>query len=482
MKQLRISRLLLLILSLALFSCGGGGTDASAELPPPNDQADVAGDSDSRVDPAPDPEPALPELRIGPNGRFFSKENGTPFFWLSDTQWEIIHKSIKAEADEVLADRKAKGFTAIQIPLLFNWSMTSPTRYGELPGTPDNWNEAYFEYADYIIDATIAQGMHPVIFPAWGNLSGGVNNIFDTPEQAYRYGQWIANRYKDRPGVVYIAGGDRGPAKDTLGITASIAEGIKSMNPDRLMSFHSWYQTRNEGHANASWIDFSTFQTSHNKCTDAEEYAEVTETMMNEWNETPHRPFIDIEPRFEDIGDGGTCGYAFTPYQARISAYWAVFAGSAGIGYSKSPLWYWAQWGDNDPGFDFNRIRELLDAEFGGQIHHLKDLMLSRPYFSREPNPSLTGSTNGVGATLGDGYIMVYAGQGQPFEINTESLSGKTVQAWWFNPRDGSSENAGTFSGSETLAFDPPGIQQDDNDWVLVLDDAAQQFPAPGGH
>ncbi len=507
MRQLRVAGILPLIFSLGLLSCGGGGGQDGQTTPDTlssTNSSAVAGDSgeaqdapqpgakdpnaatqangettatDSAVTTA--PKAAVQELTLGPNGRFFSNADGSPFFWVSDTQWEIIHKSTREQAQEVLADRQTKGFTAIQIPLLFYWSIGSPTLYGELPGGPDNWNEAYWEYADYIIDATIAHQMHPIVFPAWGNLSGGEDNLF-TAEEAYRYGQWVATRYKDRPGVVFIAGGDRGPATDCCGITEAIAKGIKSVSPNRLVSFHALYRKRNEGYTDANWVDFSTYQTSHNKCTDAEEYSEVTATMLEDWEATPQRPIINIEPRYEDIGDGGTCGYAFTPYQARISAYWSVFAGSAGIGYSKSPLWYWAQWGDNQPDFDFNRIRELLNAEFGAQLQYLKALMLSRPFFSRVPDPALAGNVNGVGATRGDGYIMVYAGQGQTIQVDTTSLSGNTVQAWWFNPRDGSVIQANNFIGGATESFDPPGLEEAGNDWVLVLDDQARGFPRPG--
>lgn len=479
MNQPRISSLLPLIFSLLMISCGGGGSSTPTDTPTAV-EADQGDSTETVADPN-TPKAAVQELSIGPNGRYFQYEDGSPFFWLSDTQWEIIHKSIKEEADEVLADRQAKGFTAIQIPLLSFWSMTSPTRYGERPGEPDNWNEAYFEYADELIDATIAHEMHPVVFPAWGHYSGGEENIFSSTDQAYRYGQWVAERYKDRVGVVFIAGGDRGPANDCCGIVDAIARGIKSVSPDRILSFHSWYQSRNEGHADAEWIDFSTFQTSHNECDDKKEYTKVTTTMMDEWEASPHRPVLDMEPRYENIGGyGGDCTAPFTSYQARISAYWAVFAGSAGIGYGQSPLWYWAQSEDNQPDFDFNRIREMLNAELAGQIHHLKDLMLSRPYFSRVPDPALAGDTLSVGATRGDGYIMVYAGQGQTFNVDTRSLSGLSLQAWWFNPRDGSAEKEGSYTGGGTLTFDPPGDESDNNDWVLVLDDQARAFPAPG--
>lgn len=484
MTPLRLGRLLPIILTLALLSCHAN---------PPHPASMTTGstnrDSLETKHPTPTPGQALPsptpaatattlqELYISPNRRYFMYADGTPFFWLSDTQWDIVHKATREQADEVLADRQRKGFTAIQIPLLFHWSVSSANRYGDLPGKPDHWNEAYWQHADYIIDATIALGMHPAIFPAWGNLSGGEDNLF-TPEQAYRYGQWVARRYQTRPAVVFIVGGDRTPAKDCCGITAAIAKGIKSVSPNRLVSFHSWYVSRNEGHANARWLDFSIFQTSHNQCDDGREFTNITTNLLKDWHATPKRPVIDMEPRYEHIDSG--CGFKFNAAQTRASAYWAVFAGSAGMGYGQHPLWYWGQWGDNQPDFDFNRIRKHLAATFAAQAHHLKDLMLSRPYFSRVPDPVLVDNAIGVGATRGDGYLMAYAGHGQTFQLDARHLTGKTLRAWWFNPRDGSAIQGDTYQGGATHTFDPPGSEASGNDWVLVLDDQARGYGRPG--
>ena len=50
------------------------------------------------------------------------------------------------------------------------------------------------------------------------------------------------------------------------------------------------------------------------------------------------------------------------------------------------------------------------------------------------------------------------------------------VKAWWFDPRNGTATTAGTFPAEESRQFTPPG----QGDWVLVLDSASAQFPAPG--
>jgi hypothetical protein len=55
-------------------------------------------------------------------------------------------------------------------------------------------------------------------------------------------------------------------------------------------------------------------------------------------------------------------------------------------------------------------------------------------------------------------------------------ISGKNAKAWWFNPRSGKSDALGEFPTTGKKQFTPPG----EGDWVLVLDDASHEEPAPG--
>jgi hypothetical protein len=56
----------------------------------------------------------LPRLKVSENQRFFVQEDGTPFFWLGDTAWELFHRLNREEADKYLENRAANGFTVIQ--------------------------------------------------------------------------------------------------------------------------------------------------------------------------------------------------------------------------------------------------------------------------------------------------------------------------------------------------------------------------------
>ena len=101
--------------------------------------------------------------------------------------------------------------------------------------------------------------------------------------------------------------------------------------------------------------------------------------------------------------------------------------------------------------------------------------MLSRPYLESVPDQSLIAGENGekynrVLATRGKNYAFVYNYTGKDFEVNMGKIEGDKVKASWFNPRDGETTEIGEFDNKGTKKFNPPGEEEEGNDWVLILD------------
>jgi hypothetical protein len=135
---------------------------------------------------------------------------------------------------------------------------------------------------------------------------------------------------------------------------------------------------------------------------------------------------------------------------------------------------------------------EAIEQPGAAQMQHGRALMESRPFLTRVPDQDVlvTGrvptSMPGAGrysfvATrdVDGSYAMVYAPVSRPFTVRMSKISGSKVRAWWFNPRDGSSTSIGTFDNAGERTFTPP-TPGEMIDWVLVLDDAARNYPAPG--
>jgi Putative collagen-binding domain of a collagenase len=76
-------------------------------------------------------------------------------------------------------------------------------------------------------------------------------------------------------------------------------------------------------------------------------------------------------------------------------------------------------------------------------------------------------------------YAFVYTAAGKPINLKLDSLTGSKITAWWFDPRFGYARHLEDFGKVATLDFTPPTSGQG-NDWVLVLDDAAKNYPPPG--
>jgi hypothetical protein len=130
-------------------------------------------------------------LRISPNRRFIVRDDGTPFFYLGDTAWELFHRLTMAEAELYLRDRAAKGFTVIQAVALAELDgLRTPNMRGDLPlinDDPTRPNEAYFAHVDAVVDLAASLGLHIGMLPTWGdkwNQKWGVGPEIFTPERA----------------------------------------------------------------------------------------------------------------------------------------------------------------------------------------------------------------------------------------------------------------------------------------------------------
>jgi hypothetical protein len=74
---------------------------------------------------------------------------------------------------------------------------------------------------------------------------------------------------------------------------------------------------------------------------------------------------------------------------------------------------------------------------------------------------------------------MVYAPAGRPFAVKMSVVTGTSVKAWWFDPRTGRAAAIGSFPNTGERVFTPPDAGES-LDWVLVLDDEAKGYAAPG--
>ena len=446
----------------------------------------------------------LPALRVSENQRFLVTADGQPFFWLGDTAWQLFHRLNREEATHYLDQRARNGFTVIQAVALAELDgLNDPNPYGHQPlvnndptkpDVKDGANNDYWDHVDFIVAQANQRGIYIGLLPTWGdkwNKKWGVGPEIFTPQNAETYGEWLGRRYKGA-GIIWILGGDRPVENDThREITRAMARGLRK--GDGGAHLMTWHPTGGSGSAqyfhDDAWLDFNMRQNGH-----VAEFTGRYDQTRADYDRKPVKPVLDGEPIYEDHPisfDAKKFGHS-TAADVRRPLYWNLFTGAFGHTYGHHSVWQMWSAGKNPINNPLMPWREAIEQPGATQMQHGKNLILSRPFLTRVPDDSVIvtdrvpTSVPGAGryrfvATrdAGGSYAMVYVPVGRTFKVRMGKITGAKVKAWWFNPRTGTAEAIGDFPNTGERAFTPPqpGEQLD---WILVLDDAAKNFPGPG--
>jgi hypothetical protein len=425
-------------------------------------------------------------LQVAPNGRHLQYVDGTPFFYLGDTAWELFHRLGREEAVRYLEDRARKGFTVIQAVALAELDgLTAPNAYGHLPlrdDDPSQPNEAYFAHVDFIVERADTLGLHIGFLPTWGKYwKASDANIF-TPEKARAYGRFLGRRYRDRP-IIWILGGDQNVVTEAERSTIdALAAGLEEGDGGaHLITFHP----RGPGQSSrqlhdAAWLDFHMSQSSHAaRDHDTGLYAEHDLAL------TPLRPTLDGEPRYENIPVGFYLRDhnrldRFDDDDARQAAWWSVMAGACGHTYGNNNIWQMWQPGRTPALNAAVPWYEALDHPGARQMGLMRRFMEAQAFHTLVPDQRLIvdGPTRGpskiraMRAPNGSRAI-VYTPHGEAFTIDQSVVRAAYVRQSWFDPRYGVSDefrlSPRAWDGQTFQTYTPPTSGRG-QDWVLVLE------------
>lgn len=434
------------------------------------------------------------DLKVSTNDHFLVHEDGTPFFYMGDTAWQLLTRVNKEDTEMYLENRRQKGFTVIQTVALASFEgKYEANQYGQkaiVDGNIDQLNEEYYKHIDWVIKKAEEKGIFVALLPVWANHDIAADNglfnpnyrnqgIDEAKKKAYDFGLYLGKRYKDYQNIIWVLGGDTNPP-GFEDIYRSMAKGLDEGDKGRhLMTYHPKYM--NNYFHNESWLDFNMAQTNH--VFDSPNYKD----MLKNYHLKPAKPTIDGEPRYEDIPhDYNPANERITDFDVRQAQYWALFSGAFGIVYGNNNVWQmydskYIPWiGANTYWFD------ALDSPGARQMTYIRNLIESRPFLTRIPDQSMMKSEQKndgsylVATRSSDGsYAFIYSPYGGSFEVDINKISGENIKAYWFNPKNGEATFIGTFSSSGTKEFQAPGSGRG-NDWVLVLDDASKNFDSPG--
>lgn len=455
-------------------------------------------------------------LQVSPvNPHYLAHQDGTPFFWLADTGWEMLHRLNRGEIESYLENRKTKGFNVIQTVIISEFiHMDKVTNfYGdsifvnenpEKPKistgrNPENQDEYdFWDHVDFAVETASKNDLYLALLPSWGEwvIPRTDKALFNTIEQAYKYGWFLGNRYRRNENIIWILGGDRQPDErpDGVELWRAMAEGIADGTNDikkqdgqadystTLMTHHSYTSSSKWFHTD-DWIDFHTWGSYHAEINNTNSYLAA----IADWNLPNPKPTLNSEPCYEGHGinyaidDNGI----FTSADVRIAAYWSVFSGAAGFTYGCQPIWQFTD--DTRKKHSpktFSNWQEGMEMPGATQVGYLKNLMLRFPLNELHPDQSLIVSGQGdcanyIPAIRGKSFALIYIPSGGKPEIQLGKISGQKIKASWFDPRTGETTAIGEFKNQGTRSFDVPGMSKELTwlrsgrgcDWVLVLEE-----------
>ncbi len=457
----------------------------------------------------PEPETYNQSLQVSSNQKFFQKPDGESFLWIGDTAWELFHKLNREDAQLYLKDRANKGFSVIQAVVLAEMGgLQIPNAYGEVPLhdlNPENPNEAYFKHVDFIVNEAEELGLFVGMLPTWGDkvtpANGGEPVIFNT-QNAYVYGRFLGERYKNKP-IVWILGGDRNIHNaNELKVWEAMARGIRVGDGGKhLMSYHPrGGSSSHELLPHEPWIDFDMYQSGHSqKFLNVYQYADVLRQLE------PRKPFVDAEPPYEGIPvqfwnylhwndpkrvpqhvltSDNTIGDKsyfkegfFNAHDIRVHAYWNFLSGAAGYTYGNNAIWQMFEEGDE--GFSIPCLQgwqKALNSEGSEDMRHLREILTLRSFDKLVPDQGLVVGSNPedsmhvrVAYAKDHSFVMAYLSVGQSVKLNLEMMS-SDLRFWWFNPANGECKKGEKFRNKGEKSFDPPHSDAG-KDWLLIIDD-----------
>lgn len=454
------------------------------------------------------------------NGHFLAGADGTPFFWLGDTAWQLIQETTRDECSYYLQTRARQGFTVIQTVVLAEFGgVKNPTTTGFLPfanSDPRRPNEDFFDRVAEIVDEAAGLGLYVALVSTWGDKLtapwGTGPRIFrnDNLDDARSFASYLAKKLKDRPNVIWALGGDRpariagmnndylikiardagfGPEQDWTPIWRAMAVGLKEggeRTPTIVYHPQGGRDSSSVYLQGEPWLSINGMQSGHGSGHDVP----VWEWIARDYALSPAKPTLDLEPNYEDHPynpwpqwDPST-GY-FRDHDVRKQVYRSVFAGGCGVSYGHNSVWQFA--GKRHEVLN-HADRDWADALYrpaACQMGFLRLLMESRPYFRRIPDQALILNDPGEGdlhlQAMRDSegsYAFVYFPTiDLRATLDLGRLKAKRLRGWWYDTRTGIGTPIDMPLSGKPQEFRSPPYGPD---WVLVVEDADAGFTPPG--
>jgi hypothetical protein len=441
-------------------------------------------------------------LKVSENHRYLVDQNNTPFFFMGDASPQQMFTVLnESQMTTYFETRSAQGFNAVwmfalcgdtEVPCQKNLA----TYDGLLPFASGNFptynlanpNPAYWERMDSYIRMAAQYNMVVVFFVF------DTNNNMAIAEKAgnagmYGFGQWLGNRYKSYPNIIWAMGNDfqtwrKGLIKGTKSartaarhnaLIKNLMGGILNSDSSHLMLTELQYMS-SLGSDDALLQPYNTIRSVYTYyCTYPKVYAS--------YNATPEQPSMWIEGGWEY---SDTSGMAYSEKNIRQEEWYNFLAGGLGG-------FMWANDKLTSGKCCTNYVAELKTIG-ASQFGVVKRVLTGIPWYELVPDQSHSLMTAGYGKqnTIDSGldisclnstnyvttaltadhkYSVSYAPVPTTLSLNMAEYA-TMVTLHWVDPTNGAIKelNGGAeYANAGTQTFTTPGENAEGaTDWVLV--------------
>lgn len=421
-------------------------------------------------------------IQVAKDQRHFEHADGTPFLWLADTWWKGLCKRMTWEGfQELTADRKAKGFNAVQIVCgPYPDENMMEARWENEGGKPYETidfsvvNPKYFDYADRRINHLVDAGIVPVLVGGWGRpQGGGKSTLAQVGIDGYkRHWRNLVARYGAYP-TVWMVGGE---AKDSYGPWSEVATYLKDTDPyRRLLCYHAPGHPRKALQDN-SMFDFDMLAIGHNGM---ETVNQTFELMKSCFEATPKRPVLCGEACYE--------GHMQTNYQyIQRHMFWSfMLSGAAGHTYGAAGIWHASVEGDPGitPVYDLTTWKEGMNYPGSTQLGIGKKLLEKYPWSRFETHPEWVEEGSFAAGIPGE-VRFIYLPRRNIYNWSGPAVKNLDPSVDWhvyyFDPATGRTFDQGTIkaiTNTDAKMAQPAEFKKNvpsPQDWVLVFERVAR--------
>ncbi len=405
-----------------------------------------------------------------------SHQDGTPFFWLADTTWNGAMKATDEEWQEYLAFRAEQNFTAIQF-VTTQWRGLDKDRKGRVAFTGSGHiklNPDFFKDIDARADAINQHGLVAVPILLWALPFGDATHLspgyYLPVREAALLAKYIAARLNGNH-VVWMLGGDGKYDEYNEDRWLEIAHRVFSRGIQGVTSTHPTRAWLGDIYDKEEWYQIVGYQSSHNSGEEVVNWINKG-PHATKWSQIAPRPFINVEPNYEEIY------FNIDAEDVRNAAYWSILATPvAGISYGANGIWPWLQ----QPG---ERIlnhrhppgtstwRQCLQFAGGKQMGYLIgffetfawwDFRPASHLLLKQPGDKVYNHFVSVSESVDRSTIIAYIPRGDIIQIR--NALGWQYEVRWFDPRNNEWESVPGTHCAPILELEAPS----QNDYLLVL-------------